>query len=261
MRNTSNLPKPQHIVVDYSGLSDINVRLSGLGYNGDQIASSIHQAQFNAAMQGQSMGAAGGLAGALVGTMLVKSAAESAAQKEKNAPVAMAIAKVKALNFTDIMNQAALNEHFTLYTEEQQEGLPKSHYKMTPFISFSANYLNMQLIVQLERIKNKKVVYRNYFQITSPMLLKENASLNNVNNISNEAYSAMIVNMLDHMPKMISGEFGQWREVNKSSKGIKFKRRRYTYYERGQVLEKNDDYIIYRNLRGEIKLHPYDVML
>lgn len=250
------------IFIDLKPLENVNVALEGLGYDGNMIAQSMHQANFNASMQA-GYNAQTGLAGALIGGMIVKEAQINREIKEKNSRVQ---------GFLNDLRQQNWKMHWrNVYTEpakllvfSDDPSQPNLNYKLhiTPMLQVAADYQSLHMIVEAEIINPKgKSEYRNYFYLQSEALLDQNESLMQLSFKDRQWFETTLLQMLNPLPQLIRNELTNEVKVSKPSEPIRFVNGSGEYYERGYLVGLNDGYITFRTLRGEVKHYPCEKLL
>jgi hypothetical protein len=96
--STDSLILPEQAILELGELKQVEVAMNSPGYNGDQLAQSMRQANLNAAMApGNAPGA--GLVGAFVGGGIVQSIRQNAAQKEKNNRIPNLLEKISQFDW------------------------------------------------------------------------------------------------------------------------------------------------------------------
>ncbi len=252
---------PNFATLNTQELKEINVAMSNLGYNGDQLAASIHSSSMNAAMQpGATPGA--GLAGALIGGSIIKSSAQSAAQKQKNEPVATFLSTLEKLNWQDVFSSSELGTQYSFVSPKPPIKNSEPLLTLTPSTQVSADYRSIRLTVTAAVTQKGKVIYKNFFHLQSQPLLSGEDLLNSVNTISTNEATASIQQLINKLPYLIRQDMQSWpgKELQKST-AIKFKNASGEYFERGYLLEQPQGEIIFKSLRGEIKQYPVHEML
>ncbi len=261
-RHAQPMPMPQVIVLDLDRLETVNVNLTSLGYDGDLLASSVQQAQMNAATAGGGS-AAGGLAGALISVAIIQGAGQSALQKERNAPVQGFIDTLQTVDWLTTLQGSPLADAFTIMDKASYDAMipaPQRAYMLTPTLNISANYLSLQLSWELEALSQLSP-YRNYFELNTPDLFSLQQSLSVLNTFTEADVRHHLMPALSQVKKLIAYDFMQSMQPRQAARSIRFTRNNIKFYERGTVLSADNNELIYRNLRGELKLHPYDELL
>ena len=252
---------PNFTTLHTQELKEINVAMSNLGYNGDQLAASMHSSSMNAAMQpGASPGA--GLAGALIGGSIIKSSAQNAAQKQKNEPVADFLTTLENLNWQDIFSSSELGAQYSFISPKDKTKNNETLLILTPSAQVSADYRSIRLTVTAAVTKKGKVIYKNFFHLQSQPLLTGEDLLSSVNTISVDEATAGVQQLIDKLPYLIKQDMQSWpgKELQRSV-AIKFKNASGEYFERGYLLEQKQNEIIFKSLRGEVKRYPANEVL
>jgi len=252
------ISKPYEILFDSKNLSQINVSLRGLGYDGNQLASTMHSANMNASMNANySPGA--GLVGALIGGAIARESAISSAQKNKNTPVSPFLDNMQLVNWKGLITDiSSLNSKWFINTEEFTS---KQKITVIPELSLSTDYRAFKLI-SLVKVHSDmgKLIYQNYFHVHSLPLLKRNSTITQLNNSDMEYIEQVLTSSLTRLDQLIYDELNKWRLHTKKGVGtnIRFSYDKKHFYERGFLLKKENGYITYKNLRGEVKHMPFD---
>ncbi len=250
---------PAYIAIDTVQLEMVNVALKGLGYDGNLLASSMQQSQINA----QAGGAGAGLAGALIAMAVMQEVGRNSLQEERNKPVAKFLETVNGIDWDELFKSSSLATDFKLIsldTLKQEPEKYKNTYIMTPTMNVAANYVSLQLAWELKKYTKRKNGYRNYFQINTHALFPMHQSLSKLNEMNEDEIVTILNRSIVHMKPMIEIDFAG-NSQNTTQQSIRFARDGIKYYERGTVLKDENNQLIYRNLRGELKLHPYDERL
>lgn len=247
---------PAFIAIDTKQLKTINVALKGLGYDGNLLATSMQQSQVNA----QAGGAGAGFAGALIAMAVMQEVGKNTLQNERNEPVSQFLKTLEDINWGELLLTSPLASDFTLITLETLKQKPENYgnaYIMTPTIHVAANYMSIQLGWELKKYSKRKKGYRNYFQINTPALFSIQQTLTQLNNMSKDEVVSIIQASTQYVKPMIEIDFAV-RKEDAQPQSIRFIRDGIKYYERGSLVKVENNLLIYRNLRGELKLHPYD---
>jgi len=253
--SSHGIEKTENIYLDTSKLSDINVALSGLGYDGDQVAQSMASVNSAAAYQPGADPVSAAIGVLIVGSIL-QNMEESAAIEEKNEPVTPFLTKVAALDWEALVSSnTLLNKVWSLKKTET-----KNYNAVTvqPELKLSSDYRNLE-IVSLVVIESDEgeVVYQNYFHIYTPPFLNKTELLSGLNNLSEEALNSKVKVLLSQLENLLDKDISEWQKKPKRNDSIRFKNDDKQYYERGTLLAKGNNFITYRTLRGEIKHIPY----
>ncbi|HWV14664.1 MAG TPA: hypothetical protein VN030_04470 [Cellvibrio sp.] len=237
--------------------------MSDLGYSGDQVAASIHQASMNAAMQPGGAPAGAGLAGALIGGSIVQSSAVSAAQKAKNAPVRQFLSTLSELDLASVFKSSKFSDHYSMPDDAEQGQRSDKKLVLVPTLEVSANYRTLNLNVAASIVgKGGKVFYKNFFQVQSDSLLEDGELLDALNGRSAQELEVRVREMADVLPGLIKQDFEGWPNNNLTeSVSIKFKNGMGEYFERGYILQTNEKTIVIKSLRGEVKQFSFMNML
>lgn len=254
---------PKEIYVAAKGLKPVGVALSDLGYNGDQLAASMHQASMNAAMQPGGAPAGAGLAGALIGGSIVQSSAVSAAQKAKNVPVSQFLTTLSGLNLTNVVKSSKFSDSYTVFDAGSQTQTLDKKLVLVPSLEVSASYRSLNLNVAVSIVgKAGKVFYKNFFQVQSDNLLRDGELLEALNNRSAQELEVTIREMASALPELIERDLQGWPDNNLAeSVSIKFKNAMGEYFERGYILQTSEKTIVIKSLRGEVKQFSFTQML
>lgn len=253
--------QPNLAILNTQELNEINVAMSNLGYNGDQLAASIHSSSMNAAMQpGAAPGT--GLAGALIGGSIVKSSAQNAAQKQKNEPVTVFLNTLEKLDWQVIFSSSEMGSQYSFISSRDQTKNSDALLTLQPSTQVSADYRSLRLTVVAAVTKKGKVIYKNFFHLQSQPLLSGEDLLNSVNTITTDEATANIKKLIDKLPYLIKQDMQSWpgKQLQKST-AIKFKNASGEYFERGYLLEQREGEIIFKSLRGEVKQYPANELL
>lgn len=250
------------IFIDIRPLETVNVALEGLGYDGNELAQSMHQANMNAAMQA-GYNAQTGLAGALIGGMIVKEAQINSQINEKNSRVQGFLNDLKTQNWKSHWRNAYTEPaKILIFSDDPIQ--PYIHNKLfiRPLLQVSADYQSLHMIVEAEIVNPKgKSEYRNYFYLQSEALLDENESLMQLSFKDRQWFEEKLQQMLEPLPELIKNELSAKDEQVKQSAPIRFVNDSGEYYERGYLLGFKEGYVTFRTLRGEIKHYPCDKLL
>lgn len=265
---TSNVKKvipPQHsshviektdvIYLDTSKLSNINVALTGLGYDGDQLAQSMTSANYAAAYQPGADPASAAI-GVLIAGSILQNMERSAAIEKKNEPVTPFLTKVAALDWqTLVESNTLLNKEWSINKPEVKN---YSVVTVQPELKLSSDYRNLE-IVSLVIIESEdgEPLYQNYFHIYAPPFLNKTKLLSELNNLSEETLNSKAKMFLSQLEYLLDKDLSEWQKKPKKNDSIRFKNDDKQYYERGTLLAKENSFITYRTLRGEIKHIPY----
>lgn len=252
---------PSFAILNTKEIKEIDVAMSNLGYNGDQLAASIHSSSMNAAMQpGATPGAS--LAGALIGSSIIKSSAQNSAQRQKNEPVTIFLSTLEKLNWQDIFSDSKLGTQYSFVSLKDQTKNNETILTLTPSAQVSADYRSLRLTVTAAATNKGKIIYKNFFHLQSQPLLSGEDLLNSVNTTSTDEATALVKQLIDKLPYLIKQDMQSWpgKQLQRST-AIKFKNASGEYFERGYLLEQKQGEIIFKSLRGEVKQYPANQIL
>lgn len=251
--------------LDTKALSDIDVAMTTLGYDGNQLANAANQASFNASMQPGANPQAG-LAGALISMAIIQSSQKSAAQKSKNQPVDQFLHTLEGLNWAELIKTSKLGENYSFSAATAEPSKPHKTHKLKladprilikPSLLVTGDYRSLLLTADVSVIEHGKVRYKNLFHIQSEPLLNPNNLLDSVNSTSAAEAGKIVQSLVDKLPMLIQEDRQNWpdKDTGKST-SIRFVNSTGEYFERGYFLEQKDGIILFKSLRGEIKLMP-----
>lgn len=250
---------PQKIFFNATQLNNVNVALNGIGYDGDQIASVMHSSNYSAALQpGYSPEA--GAAGALIAGLFIQKMQKKAAIEEKNKPISPFLDAVESINWNSIIDNA--NVDIQLLSESNYDQVQR--LIITPTLHISPDYRSLILTALIERKNSSSnVTYQNYIHIHSTPIISWNETITNLNLMSNQDINEHLSVMLNQLNSLIYKELEYWQSIPQKSGGrpIKFINDLKEYYERGTLLENENNFITYRTLRGEIKHIPCEKII
>lgn len=244
------------IEVDYSQLQKINVDLDSLGYDGDGLALSMQQAQASAAQTAGAGGGAGaGFAGALLGGSIAQNIAISAAISEKNGRVPLLLTKMRALDYQSMWQapQFAINQGATQTKSAALKMI------LTPKVSVTADYQSFLIMVEVDVREGNLRKYRNYFYLQSQQIIDVKQGLPALEQKSSEWIQQQLQATMQALPHLIEMDINGGTTVPATT-AIRFSNGMGSYYERASLLAKNEKYLTFKTLRGEIKHMPYERM-
>lgn len=251
---------PQQVFFNPVQLSDVNVALMGIGYDGNQVASAMYSANMNAALQPGYTPAAG-LAGSLIAGSLLRNMQQNAAIEERNEPILLFLSTVEAIDWGKVINSADVDFQLFAFKSDHNH---ESRLVVTPILNLSPDYRSLILMSFVEmRNSSGKVIYQNYIHIHSAPILSWNETITNLNSISHQDISERLSVMLSQLDSLMYKELEGWQNMPSKLGGdpIKFIHDLKEYYERGTLLEKENNFITYRTLRGEIKHIPCEKII
>lgn len=259
-RIESKLAEPAHVQLDLRELDSIDVALEEPGYDGGQLAVAMHQSAYNAAaLPGHSPVA--GLAGALIGGAIAGNMLASGAQAEKNKPVQNWLQVLEAMQWPSLYlaaTQSVLVDATTTLDSKAGQ-VVGSVLRIKPRLTVVANYMAIELHTLAEIISEQdRKIYSNYFHVQSLPLLKANANLSEINKLDETDAKELVFPMITMTIQLIREDLSR-HGYHKAASGIRFSNFMGNYYERGVLLDKQDNYITFRTLRGEIKHYPFSL--
>jgi len=252
--NSDPRTQPRQAVVNTDFLTKVNVDLTGLGYDGNQLSRSMSSTTSQAYYGYGSPESA--LVGALLGGSLIKEIEINAAIEEKNKPIVNYLSKLSKTDWNNVLNKSNLNIPWSI---SKGEAIHKDKLVVTPRLHVSADYRSLILSSFIERRDiNNQLVYQNYFHIYSAPLLPWSETISNLNAMTAQEINIHLSIMLSQLDILIMKELTDWKKlpVKPGGQPIKFVNDMKEYYERGTILNMQDKFMTYRTLRGEIKHMP-----
>ncbi|MDM7861531.1 hypothetical protein QTP81_13090 [Alteromonas sp. ASW11-36] len=231
--------------------SNINVLLTELGYDGNDIAATMYQANLNASMQSVNYDPLAGLAGALIGGAILKNSAENSAIREKNSPVQQFLTVAEQIQWQEVW-------HPDWQADLAPSKPQTTHLQITPETSLSSDYRSLISVFFVEVYADRKeLLYRNYFHLESAPLLDLNTSLHQLNNIDSGEIVNDFTAVSERLLLLVEQALETWSKRSRfANHSIRYKNKRGEFYSRGEVLQPCDGFITFRTLRGEIKQAP-----
>lgn len=257
--NITVSPFPQHVFFDEAQLNNVDVTLNGIGYDGDQIASAMHSANYSAALQ-PNYSPEAGVAGVVIAGLFLQDMQKEAAIEERNKPISSFLATVESINWDSVIN----NTNIGIQLLSQNDSSQGRRLIVTPTLHISPDYRSFILTSLIER-KNSSdnITYQNYIHIHSTPIISWNETITNLNLMSNHDIRNHLSVMLVQLITVMHKELEIWQNIPQKSGGhpIKFINDLKEYYERGTLLENENSFITYRTLRGEIKHIPCEKII
>lgn len=249
----SNEPLHLNLVyVNTTNFNNIDVALSKPSYDGDQLARGMQSAAYSSPPGADPASA---ILGTLLAGELMKNMEKSAQIEKKNKPVAIFLNKASSIDWKKLVSSERLKKKWIF---ERPKGQFIPLVTIQPHLSLSSDYRNFELdsLVTIKS-QNNRVIYQNYFHIYSHPFLDKSQLLSELNNLSGEVLNANLLEILVRLEYLIDKDVLEWQKLSRENNPVIFKNDDRQYYDRGTILNKEDNYIAYRTLRGEIKYMPY----
>lgn len=269
--HSSNLPT--QIFLDLSQFNKSKVAMNSPGYDGEAIIDSFDDFKERASMSiEQSIrnypypmpagtdyavdGALTALGFAVIPIM--RSIGEKRAQSRKNEPVKVLLARMESINWESVTE--LINENIGVPVSSSLSNLNRANgsiLRIHPYLEVTSNYQSFELhaLVIVNSAMND-VIHHNYYHVQSSPLL-EKGILNDLNSISEEQIKVTVSDLFKKMLPLIYADLNE-REI-RPIRSIRFKNHMGRFYEMGKLLNKNKEegYISFRTLRGEVKSYPF----
>lgn len=237
------------IYIDLETVGEVNVILTEPGYDGDQLATSIYSANFNAAMNGAQSSPGGNITGALLVAGMARSMAVEAATRQKNKPVDSFLNHLSSLHWIRDVGAKSLGS-----TKKSGAG---PYIVLSPKVSLSSDYRSLLVNYTIEvKSPGSNILYKNYITLESQPVLGANRTITDLNSFKKPQILPYLKESYATATSLLRNVLFHQASTPSENKAVRFRNQRGEFYIRGQIIKPCDGYIIYKTLRQELGFAP-----